>query len=180
MSSLMGNWAGFNGKNDNWSLVLADHVRVGPQPAVCWVLLHLVVSSAEELRCSWRRSPLWCWSFLQPADWTEWPCFPTPSASVWVPIKIKTCEQDCQILQHIFLVNVDTSLSNMIPGFPCETGPHLSACRARLCPDSSLSASPAQLVCPSQTALTDWKKKKKQIKLKKLWRQCLTGCSQTN
>lgn len=80
------------------SLVLADLVRAGPQPAVCWVLLRLAVSSAEELRCSWRQNPLWCCSFLQPADWTEWPCSPTPSVSLWAPMKIKTHEQDCQIL----------------------------------------------------------------------------------
>lgn len=140
-------------------MVLADLVRVGPQPVVCWLLLHLALSSAEEQQCSSRRSPLWCWSSLQPADWIEWPCFPAPSASLSASIKIKMCEQDCQILRevlHIFLATVGTFMLNVTPGSPCETGLCLSACRARLCPDSTSSTSPERLVCPSQMAPTGW------------------------
>lgn len=71
------------------SLASADLVGVGPPPAVCWVLLHLAVSSAEESQCFWRLTPVWCRPFLQPVDWTAWPWSPTPSASLWAPIKIQ-------------------------------------------------------------------------------------------
>lgn len=137
-------------------MVLADLARVGPQPVVCWLWLQLAVSSAEEQQCSSRRSPLWWWSSLQPADWIEWPCFPAPSASLSAPIKIKTSVRFYVRFCTFFLATAGTFMWNVIPGSPCETGPRLSACRARLCPDSTSSTSPARLVCPSQMAPTGW------------------------
>lgn len=69
------------------SLFLTDLVGVGPQPAAYWVLWQLAVFCAEEPCCSWRLAPVWHWTFLQPSDWTAWPCSPTPSASLWAPAK---------------------------------------------------------------------------------------------
>lgn len=55
---------------------------------------------------------------------------------------------------HAPPLSFDVGVSS--PGSPCETGPHLSACRVCLCPGSSSSASPELLVCPSLTVLRDW------------------------